>query len=52
MKHIRVFIKLFGTVDYCLKGFNAKEDQVPEIAAAAAVLSKYLPIHVEVADHA
>lgn len=52
MKHIRVFVKLFGSIDYCLKGFDAHEEKVPEIAAAAAILAQYLPIHIEVTDKA
>jgi hypothetical protein len=47
MQHIRVYVNLFGAIKYCIWGGNVSDAEAGEIAAAGAVISKYLPIDVE-----
>lgn len=52
MKHIRLFIKLFG-FKYCIIGRDVPEDVVGPVVAALAVVTQHFPeLIVEVTDHA
>ncbi len=52
MKHVRIFVNLFG-FKYCIKGFDVAESAVGPIVAGAAVLLAHVPeLTLEVTDHA